>query len=227
MFVMKENGLERFIEMQEKEYDLALNEIKNGRKKSCWMWYIFPQIRGLGKSSISKYYGISDIEEGKNYLLNEKLRHNLIEISQALLNLGNVNITEVIGFIDDFKLKSSMTLFNEVEQIYGINCGKIFEKVLIQFFKGEKDQNTLKILEMQKQRQNNNKENSHDINNEKRNSPEDNKDKENEKLINNEENKENNGNNSRVENPDNDDKNNKDNKDNKDNTDKKVNNYNK
>ena len=147
---MAENGLERFIEKQEKEYDLALNEIKNGRKESCWMWYILPQIRGLGKSALSTFYGIKDIKEAIQYLKNEKLKNNLIEISQALLDLGNVDIKEVMGFLDDIKLKSSMTLFNEVELISNIDCGNIFQKVLAQFFNNEKDKNTLIILEEQK-----------------------------------------------------------------------------
>ena len=151
---MEGKGLERFIEKQEEEYNLALNEIKNGEKKSCWMWYIFPQIRGLGKSSLSTFYGIKDIKEAIEYLKNEKLKNNLIEISQALLDLGNVDIKKVMGFIDDIKLKSSMTLFNEVELISNIDCGKIFQKVLIQFFNNEKDKNTLIILEEQKNNRN-------------------------------------------------------------------------
>ena len=146
----EDDGLERFIEQQEKEYDLALKEIKNGKKESCWMWYIFPQIKGLGKSSLSKYYGIKDIEEANEYLKNEKLKNNLLEITKSLLNLGNVDIKKVMGFIDDKKLQSSMTLFNEAELNSHINCGKIFQKVLTQFFNNEKDNNTLKILEEQK-----------------------------------------------------------------------------
>ena len=147
---MEELGLERFILKQEEYYELALKEINNGRKVSCWMWYIFPQITGLGKSPVAKIYSIKNIEEAKEYLSNEKLKHNLLEITQALLNLGDVNITRVMGYIDDIKLKSCMTLFDVVEQEYNINCGKIFQKVLHQFFNDEKDEMTLKILEEQK-----------------------------------------------------------------------------
>ena len=150
----QENDLQRFIDKHEEYYEMALYEIKHGEKKSCWIWYIFPQIRGLGKSVTSNYYGIKNIEEGIEYLKNEKLKHNLIEITEALLNLGDVNITKVMGFIDDIKLKSSMTLFNEVEQKSGIDCGKIFQRVLQQFFKNEKDENTLKILEQQEKQKN-------------------------------------------------------------------------
>ena len=139
---MEDLGLERFFPLHQQYYDLALKEIKNGKKESCWMWYIFPQIRGLGTSLTSNLYGIKNIEEAKEYLSNEKLRNNLLEITQAVLDLGDVNIKEVMGYIDDIKLKSSMTLFNEVEQKEGINCGNIFKKVLHQFFNDEKDEKT-------------------------------------------------------------------------------------
>ena len=157
MFNLKnENGLERFIIMQAKEYDLALQEIKNGKKLSCWMWYIFPQIRGLGMSPISKVFGIADIKEAIQYLQNDTLKDNLITITKAVLDLGNVNITQVFGPIDDIKLKSSMTLFNEAENLSGINCGKYFIQILNQFFNGEKDEKTLSILEIQKKEKNDN-----------------------------------------------------------------------
>ena len=155
-----ENDLNRFIERQKEGYNTALKEIKNGKKKSCWMWFIFPQVRGLGSSTISSFYGIKDLEEGIQYLSNKKLRKNLIEITKALLDLGEVDIREVMGFIDDIKLKSSMTFFNIVEKESGINCGGIFNKVLTQFFKGEEDENTYKILKKQKLE----KENKNEIN---------------------------------------------------------------
>ena len=145
-----ENDINRYIEKQKEDYDKALKEIKNGKKQSCWMWFIFPQLRGLGTSTISSYYGIKDLDEGIQYLNNEILRNNLIEITKALLDLGEVDIREVMGFIDDIKLKSSMTFFNIVEKESGINCGGIFNKVLIQFFKGEEDENTYNILKKQK-----------------------------------------------------------------------------
>ena len=151
-------GLERFIEKQEEDYEDALKEIKNGKKESCWMWYIFPQLKGLGKSNTAEFYGIKDIEEAIQYLSNEKLKKNLIDISQALLDLGKVDITEVMGYIDDIKLQSSMTLFNEAEKISNINCEKIFKKVLEQFFDDVEDKNTLDILEKQKKEKEENKE---------------------------------------------------------------------
>ena len=141
--------IDRFIEAQETHYELALKEVKNGKKISCWMWYIFPQIQGLGFSQINKKYSIKDIEEGKLYLENDILKNRLIEITQALLELNDVDIHEVMG-IDDVKLKSSMTLFKKVEETYNINCGNIFQKVLDKFFNGEEDNRTIIILEKQK-----------------------------------------------------------------------------
>ena len=140
--------IDRFIEAQETHYELALKEVKKGKKISCWMWYIFPQIQGLGFSQINKKYSIKDIEEGKLYLENDILKNRLIEITQALLELNDVDIHEVMG-IDDVKLKSSMTLFKKVEETYNIDCGNIFQKVLDKFFNGEEDNRTIIILEKQ------------------------------------------------------------------------------
>ena len=145
----KMSQLDRFIKAQENDYQIALNEIKNGSKDSCWMWYIFPQIRGLGLTEMSKTYAIKDMEEAIEYLNNEILRTRLIEISQALLDLGDVEINKVMGFPDDLKLKSSMTLFREAEKESEIKCDNIFQKVLDQFFKGEEDPKTLVILQKQ------------------------------------------------------------------------------
>jgi uncharacterized protein (DUF1810 family) len=142
--------INRFLEAQEKEYELALKEIKNGKKESCWIWYIFPQIKGLGSSSTSEEYGIKDIEEAKEYLENETLKSRLIEITQALLDLEEDNIDNIMHFPDNLKLKSSMTLFKQVEEVYNIDCGNIFQKTLDKFFNGEDDQNTIRILEKQK-----------------------------------------------------------------------------
>ena len=140
----------RFLEAQEKEYDLALKEIKNGKKESCWIWYIFPQVKGLGSSMTSEEYGIKDIEEAKEYLENETLKSRLIEITQALLDLEENDIKNIMHYPDNLKLKSSMTLFKKVEETYNIDCGNIFQKTLDKFFNGEEDQNTIRILEKQK-----------------------------------------------------------------------------
>lgn len=134
------NDLERFLKAQEKDYEQALNEIKNGRKTGHWIWYIFPQIAGLGFSSTSKYYSIKDKNEAIEYLKNKTLKNRLIEICEALLSLESDDATYVMGYPDDLKLKSSMTLFDEVSDI------DVFKKVLDKFYKGEKDEMTISLL---------------------------------------------------------------------------------
>lgn len=144
--------LKRFLRAQKDDYLLALNEVKKGKKYSCWMWYIFPQIKGLGNNPFSQYYEIKNIKEAIEYLKHDTLRHRLLEISKVLYNLKNVDIVDVFGNIDSLKLKSSMTLFNIAEKLSGVDCKNIFEKVLDKFYDGEEDINTLKILEKQKQK---------------------------------------------------------------------------
>ncbi len=144
------NDLEKFLIMHEKNYQTALNEIKKGKKRTHWIWYIFPIMKGLRDSKMSNYYGIKNFEEAIEYLNNNILREHLIEISRALLELGNVNIFNVMGNIDDIKLQQCMTLFNKVEKEMKINCDNIFEKVLEQFYEGKEDSKTLEILEKQK-----------------------------------------------------------------------------
>lgn len=125
---------------QEGSYEIALNEIKHGRKRSHWMWYIFPQIKGLGYSSTAQYYAIQDKKEAENYLKHPVLSKRLMEISEELLRLDSNNASEVFGYPDDMKLKSSMTLFSLVSE------QEIFEKVLDKFFDGKIDGKTVEIL---------------------------------------------------------------------------------
>ena len=134
------NDLERFLKAQEKDYEQALNEIKSGRKIGHWIWYIFPQISGLGFSSTSKYYSIKDKNEAIEYLKNKTLKNRLIEICEALLSLESDDATYVMGYPDDLKLKSSMTLFDEVSDI------DVFKKVLDKFYNVEKDEMTISLL---------------------------------------------------------------------------------
>jgi len=133
-------NLDRFKEAQRVDYPIALEEIKNGYKKSHWMWYIFPQLKDLGYSPTAKYYGIDGKEEAIAYLTDEILRSRLIEISKALLSLETSNATEIFGYPDDMKLKSSMTLF------YLVSGDEIFKKVLDKFFDGDIDKKTEKLL---------------------------------------------------------------------------------
>lgn len=136
--------LDRFIKAQENTYLVALNEIKNGRKQSHWMWYIFPQIKGLGMSETSRYYGIDDEEEAKAYLDNEILGFRLREITSELLKLNIDNPVDIFGTIDAIKLKSSMTLFDYVSD------DKIFSQVLNKYYNGEIDEKTILLCEKRK-----------------------------------------------------------------------------
>ena len=139
--MMKVYDLDRFIKAQEQDYETALKEICQGRKRSHWIWYIFPQIAGLGLSSISKYYAIASMEEAKAYMENAYLRDHLLEISKALLALDSSDPGRVMGYPDDLKLRSSMTLFAEAAPEE-----PVFQEVLDKYFDGEKDQRTLDIL---------------------------------------------------------------------------------
>lgn len=133
--------LERFYEAQEYDYETALSEIRNGRKESHWMWYIFPQVSGLGRSTMAEYYAIRSREEAKAYIEDPVLGKRLIEISQALLQVDSDDAEEVMGWPDNLKLRSCMTLFAEVapEQ-------PVFRSVLEKFYDGEMDGKTLDIL---------------------------------------------------------------------------------
>ena len=110
------SDLQRFYEAQEEGYPRALSEIKNGMKVSHWMWYIFPQITGLGYSSTAKYYEIQNLEEANEYLNDEVLGNRLREISSELLNLETNIPVMVFGMVDSLKLCSSMTLFDYVSE---------------------------------------------------------------------------------------------------------------
>lgn len=126
---MDKFNLNRFMIAQEESYSLALEEIKSGRKTSHWMWYIFPQIHGLGISSTSIKYSIKSEEEAINYLKHPILGNRLHEITTLLLGLENKSAHEIFGSPDDKKLRSSMTLFNVIQTDY-----KIFEAVLEKYF---------------------------------------------------------------------------------------------
>lgn len=134
--------LNRFVVAQERDYETALKEIKEGFKQSHWMWYIFPQISGLGHSPMAKKYEIVDLGEAKAYMENPYLRDNLIEICKALLECGNDDIEDIMGFPDNLKLCSCMTLFEmaapEVEE---------FKKVLYVYFGGRRDYKTIEKVE--------------------------------------------------------------------------------
>src|SRR5215203_1107811 len=117
-------NLERFIDAQEASYEIALSEIKSGIKKSHWMWYIFPQVQGLGFSETSKFYAIKDIGEARAFLEHPVLGERLIRICNELLHLKSGNAHNIFGSPDDLRLQSSMTLFS------ALNINPVFQKVL-------------------------------------------------------------------------------------------------
>ena len=146
------NDLTRFKKAQEHDYETALAEIRSGQKQSHWMWYIFPQLEGLGFSEISQYYGIKGIEEAREYLADDLLRSHLVEISEGLLALESNNATQVMGYPDDLKLKSSMTLFllaAEHDSKYEKEA-QVFMSVLKKFFGGEMDGQTVEMAQKEK-----------------------------------------------------------------------------
>ncbi|MCR5136017.1 MAG: DUF1810 domain-containing protein [Oscillospiraceae bacterium] len=134
--------LSRFIKAQKYDYEQALSEIRAGRKRSHWMWYIFPQIQGLGYSSTAQFYAIQSLQEAKDYLAHPVLGARLKEISSALLEIEGRSAYEIFGYPDDLKLRSSMTLFRMAD----LNCD-IFEKVLEKYYDGEPDDLTVRILQ--------------------------------------------------------------------------------
>ena len=138
---MKEKyDINRFVEMHKLYYPVALREIQNGYKRSHWMWYIFPQLKGLGHSAKSEYYGISCIDEVKEYMSNKYLRNNTLEICSELLKL-DADIDNIFGYPDNLKLKSSMTLFE-----YSFPKEKVFKNILDKFYNGKRDEITLELL---------------------------------------------------------------------------------
>ena len=134
------SDLSRFITAQERSYDTALREIKSGRKRTHWMWYIFPQIAGLGFSSTARFYAISSMQEARDYYAHPVLGKRLVEISEALLALDTNDAAAVMGYPDDLKLRSSMTLF------LAASGDTVFQKVLDKFYSGKPDSKTLSIL---------------------------------------------------------------------------------
>ena len=133
--------LDRFKKAQAEDYATALEEIKRGRKESHWIWYIFPQLKELGFSSTAKYYGIDGLDEAKAYMADAELRRNLLKITDALLRQPETDIHRVMGYPDDLKLRSSMTLFEAAAP----DCS-VFGEVLDRFYSGERDDATLKRL---------------------------------------------------------------------------------
>jgi uncharacterized protein (DUF1810 family) len=136
-----ENDLERFLEAQEYGYPASLRELRAGRKQSHWLWYIFPQLRGLGSSSRSHFYGIKGIAEALAYLAHPILSERLIKLSEILLLADESDPVRIFGEIDAHKLQSSMTLF-----LFADPDNAIFAGVLRKYYEGKQDPVTLGML---------------------------------------------------------------------------------
>ena len=136
-----EYQLSRFISAQEAVYGQVLDELRAGHKRSHWMWFIFPQIKGLGFSLTARKYAISGLDEASAYLQHETLGTRLMECTGLVLQIENRSVHNIFGYPDDLKFRSSMTLF---DQVAGEN--RLFEQALVKYFAGEADQKTLTLL---------------------------------------------------------------------------------
>lgn len=136
--------LNRFVRAQDRDYPQALREIRAGRKASHWIWYIFPQLKGLGYSYNAEYYGIEDAEEAREYLAHPVLGRRLLEITSALLELPGNDPLAVMGHPDELKLLSSMTLFSQIS-----GPGSVFHQVIGRYYDGRLDETTVQMLRPQ------------------------------------------------------------------------------
>ena len=134
--------LNRFVQAQRGDYQQALTEIRSGRKRSHWIWYIFPQIAGLGYSAMSKRIAISSLGEAEAYLSHTVLGPRLIECAEAVLGVDGRSAHAIFGSPDDLKLRSCATLFARVSA-----PGSVFHRVLERYFQGEPDPETLRLLD--------------------------------------------------------------------------------
>lgn len=133
--------LERFVLAQREAYGHALEEVRAGRKRTHWMWFVFPQVQGLGLSEMARSYAITGADEARAYLEQPVLGPRLLEITGAMLALEGSTAHEILGSPDDMKLRSSATLFASVSA-----SGSVFEQLLARYFHGEPDQATLERL---------------------------------------------------------------------------------
>jgi uncharacterized protein (DUF1810 family) len=134
-------SLIRFVSAQEGDYEQALAEITAGRKRTHWMWYIFPQFAGLGASPMSTEYSVKSLDEARAYLAHPVLGPRLLRCSEALLRVEGRSAAEIFGFPDDLKLRSCATLFRCVSP-----PGSVFDRVIRMYFGGEPDSKTLRLL---------------------------------------------------------------------------------
>ena len=135
--------LSRFVEAQAPDYDRALAELRGGRKRSHWMWYVFPQIEGLGFSPTTRRYSIKSLAEAEAYLRHPVLGRRLVECAEAALGVEGRSASEIFGSPDDLKLRSCATLFACVSP-----AGSVFERLIAKYFQGGRDDKTLDLLGM-------------------------------------------------------------------------------
>jgi uncharacterized protein (DUF1810 family) len=136
--------LTRFVRAQERDYEQALSEIRSGQKRSHWMWYVFPQFHGLGFSSTARQFAIRSVSEAEAYLRHPILGPRLVEIAEAAAGIERRSAFEVFGSPDDMKLRSCATLFGMVSP-----AGSVFERLLMRYFDGEPDAETLRLVASQ------------------------------------------------------------------------------
>ena len=134
--------LKRFLQAQEGTYEQALAEIRNGGKRSHWMWFIFPQLDGLAFSPTSQYFAIKGVEEARDYLDHSVLGRRLLECAEAMMSVENRSVSEILGSPDDMKLKSCATLFASVSE-----ANSVFARLLENYYQGERDSRTLALLD--------------------------------------------------------------------------------
>ena len=133
--------LERFVQAQTRDYDVALSELRAGKKRSHWMWYIFPQFEGLGSSPISQRYAIKSVAEANAYLAHPVLGPRLLECAEAVIRIEGRSAAEIFGYPDDLKLRSCATLFAHVSP-----NGSVFHRIIEKYFDDEQDPETLRIV---------------------------------------------------------------------------------
>jgi uncharacterized protein (DUF1810 family) len=133
--------LDRFVEAQNESYDNIIRELKIGKKVTHWMWYVFPQIAGLGRNATAKFYEIRDQNEARAYLAHPILGQRLLECTKILLTLERKSALDIFGDIDALKLRSSMTLFSSIA-----GSDSLYQEVIDKYFEGQPDQKTLDIL---------------------------------------------------------------------------------
>ncbi len=134
-------NLSRFLEAQEEDYERALAELKSGRKRSHWIWYIFPQLDGLGFSSTAKHYGIKNLAEAGAYLHHPVLGPRLVECAEAVMGVEGRSAQQIMGSPDDLKLRSCATLFEYISP-----SGSVFERLLAKYYADGRDDKTLELL---------------------------------------------------------------------------------